>query len=266
MLSIDEKELIMGLPLNFTEQCKPKAFRSANPLATDDIRMSLVGNGWHAGVVSCLLQPLFHRLGLAPKRSVAEVVSLLHPGGGKDLSSILLKEKQERPLPFARTPHDSEAPQRLVSKLCHLVSAKGSDVLLTAGNEPIPKYHRLRNSLSPKLWKWKVLCGWRWKPRGGREHINKLELRAVQTALRWRLFRHKESNCRILHLVDSLVSLQVLNKGRSSSRKLRSVSRKIAALQLVGNFSLVLAYTNTKTNPADRPSRICRKRKSANVR
>lgn len=59
MLAIEERELIMGLPLplNYTEQCKPKAFRTSHPEETDDIRMSLVGNGWHAGVVCCLIHP-----------------------------------------------------------------------------------------------------------------------------------------------------------------------------------------------------------------
>ena len=268
MLAVEERELIMGLPLNYTEQCKPKAFRTSHPQETDDLRMSLIGNGWHAGVVSCLIHPLCRMLGLAQSQSIPDILQSLHPGGSDQLTSILLKESYDRPSPFHKIEVDQHAPKQLVSKICHLVSAKGSDVLLTSGNEPIPKYHRLRNSLSPKLWRWKILCGWKWKPHqsGSPEHINKLELRAVQTALRWRLFRHKESHCKVLHLVDSMVSLQVLNKGRSSSYKLRATCKRIAALQLVGNFMLVLAYTSTKTNPADRPSRDCRKRKWASVK
>ena len=212
--------------------------------------------------------PLCQMLGLIKPQSISEILQGLHPGGSDELSSIILKESYDRPSPFQKIKVDQHAPKQLVSKICHLVSAKGSDVLLTAGNEPIPKYHRLRNSLSPKLWRWKVLCGWKWKPHqsGCPEHINKLELRAVQTALRWRLIRHKESHRKVLHLVDSMVSLQVLYKGRSSSHKLRATCKRIAALQLVGNFMLVLAYTSTKTNPADRPSRECRKRKWASVR
>ena len=185
--------------------------------------MSLVGHGWHAGVVCCLIHPLCQMLGLIKPQSISEILQGLHPGGSDELSSIILKEPYDRPSPFQKIEVDQHAPKQLVSKICHLVSAKGSDVLLTAGNEPIPKYHRLRNSLSPKLWRWKVLCGWKWKPHqsGCPEHINKLELRAVQTALRWRLIRHKESRRKVLHLVDSMVSLQVLNKGRSS-HKLRA--------------------------------------------
>ena len=268
MLSIEEKELIMGFPLNYTEQCKPKNFRTGNPQTTDDIRMSLIGNSWHCGVVCCLLYPLCRSLGLLSPTPIPTILRQLHPEGNEDVGSILLKEAYDRPSPFQKLDMDQHAPQRLVSKICHLVSAKGSDVLLTSNNEHLRKYHRLSNSLYQKICRWKILCGWKWKPHqsGCPEHINKLELRAVQTALRWRLFRHKESSCRILHLVDSMVSLQVLNKGRSSSHKLRATCKKIAALQLVGNFMLVLAYTSTKTNPADRPSRECRKRKWASVK
>ena len=268
MLSVQEKELIMGWPFNFTEQCKGKAFRSGQPNETDDIRMSLIGNGWHAGVVCCLVHPLCQKLGLTSPKTVPEILQGLHPGGSTALGSILLKEGHERPLPFETISVSPDAPQMLVTKICHLVSCKGSDVLLTSNTEPIPKFHRLRNSLSPKLWKWKELCGWKWKAHqsGCTEHINKLELGAVQTALRWRLCKQRETNRRVLHLVDSLVSLQVLNKGRSSSYKLRATCKRIAALQLLGNFMLVLAYTNTKTNPADRPSRAPRKRKWASVK
>ena len=45
--------------------------------------------------------------------------------------------------------------------------------------------HRLRASLPSKLWRWRDVVGWRWK--GGPEHINALELRAVKTSLIWRI-------------------------------------------------------------------------------
>jgi hypothetical protein len=63
-----------------------------------------------------------------------------------------------------------------------------------------------------------------------------------------------------------MVSLQLLNKGRTSSRKLRHVCKKISALLLAGNVLLILAYTNTKTNPADAPSRGHLKRKWSAVK
>ena len=131
--------------------------------------------------------------------SISQILKSLHPGGSEDLPSILLKQGFGRPLPFQMVPNDTCAPQWLVSKICHLVSSKRSDVLLTASNEPILKHHHLRNSLSPKLWKWQVVCGWKWRPHrsGSPDHTNKLKLRAVQTALRWRR----------AHFVDPIVDL-----------------------------------------------------------
>ena len=76
----------------------------------------------------------------------------------------------------------------------YLVSPKGADVLLTNASEGVLHYHRLRNSLNnPKLWKWRVLCGWSWKTSGGTvaEHINRPEMRAIDTGLRSRLFKHR---------------------------------------------------------------------------
>ena len=80
-------------------------------------------------------------------------------------------------------------------------------------------------------------------------------MRSIDTALRWRLCRHKGFRTNILHLVDSLVSLQVISKGRTSSRKLRSVCKRIAGLQLVAGLLLTLGYTASKGKPADAPSR-----------
>lgn len=267
MLEVEEKELMLGFPLNFTLQCKGKGYRNSFPQDTEDIRMTLLGNSWHVGVVSQLLAPLCEQLGLISSHSVSSIMERLKPGNSADVAGLLLREGVRKPAAFVPISQTKEDQVRLVSKLCHLVSPKGTDVLISSSQEPLPKTHRLRNSLSPKLWKWKTICGWSWRANGDstRDHINKLELRAVETSLRWRLFRLRQPNARILHLVDSMVSLHVLNKGRTSSRRLRSVSRRIAALQIAGNFLLVLAYVNTKVNPADAPSRKGQKRKWSNI-
>ena len=268
MLDTQEKELMMSLPLDYTEQCKPKGFRKSHPQETEDTRLSLIGNAWHVGVVANLLQHLCFQLGLLPDQSVSDVMKQLKPGSAADAAGLLLREGFERPKPFHTVDQNSQDQLNLVRKLNHLVSSKGTDVLLTTGSESMPKQHRLRNSLSPKLWRWKVLCGWKWRNTAHSvpEHINKLEMRAVETALRWHLFRHRAYGKRVLHLVDSMVSLQIINKGRTSSRKIRSVSKRIAALLISGNLLLTLAYTATATNPADAPSRRGRKRKWGDVK
>jgi len=87
------------------------------------------------------------------------------------------------------------------------------------------------------------------------EHINKLELRAVLNASRWRLRSERGLRQRYLHLVDSQVVAGVLAKGRSSSYKLKIITKKISALHLAGFVWPLWGYLHTDDNPSDVPSR-----------
>lgn len=257
----------MGFPKGYTSQCWGKQRRSSDPVGFDHVRHSLIGNAWSVGVVSCLLEPLAVHLGLVPFRGVKVLQQQLLPGGSHTIVGKLLREDFVRRTPYVSIPQGPDDAKLLVSKLSHLVSPKGTDVLLSSNSEPLPSSHKLRTSLNPKLWVWRAMCGWKWRAAGQsqRDHINLLELRAVETSLRWHIFRAQNSNRRVLHLVDSMVSLRIINKGRTSARKLRAVCKRIGALQLSSGIQLVLAYTNTKTNPADAPSRASTKRKWANA-
>lgn len=97
------------------------------------------------------------------------------------------------------------------------------------------------------------------------DHLYLPEVRAIETCLKWRLFKQRVPVKKCLHLVDSMVSLQVLNKGHSSSHKLRALTKRVAALLISGRIALVLAYTHAFRSPADKPSRVCLKRKWSNV-
>ena len=183
----------------------------------------------------------------------------------ESLSGFLFRPAMGNRMPFRTSTDSLEQRRTLVENLCHLVSSKGSDVLLTAGTEPLPSTHRFRTSIPRGLWHWAKICGWRWQHHTP-EHINKLELKAVYTSLKWRVARQRLRNSKMLHLVDSMVSLQVLNKGRSSSHKLRRITKKCCALLIASRLFLVLAYIDTKQNPADRPSRRPTKRKWASAK
>ena len=263
MLEIQEKEAIMGFPIGHTEHCWNKTDRKQNPLCYEDMRHTLIGNAWNVFVIAILVQGLCDTLGICPSRTVQEVVDLLIPGASSHLGGLLFRPAIQRPPPFQLQEEDPDAGLRLVQKLAHQVSAKGTDVMLKAATDGLPRADRFRTSLPARLWKWRTICGWKWKPfdRDAEEHINKLEMRAVYTAVKWRLFRARCPGKRCLHLVDSMVSLQVLNKGRSSSRKLRVLTKRMTALLIAGRLLLLLAYTHTSQNPADRPSRASVKRK-----
>ena len=265
LLTIEEKEVIMGYPRGFTLHASTKSVRKNHPLEADDVRMSLVGRSWHVGVVCLLLQDLLHKLKIAQRQPIQCVLDRLRPGVAESLSGFLFRPAMGNRMPFRTSTDSLEQRRTLVENLCHLVSSKGSDVLLTAGTEPLPSTHRFRTSIPRGLWHWAKICGWRWQHHTP-EHINKLELKAVYTSLKWRVARQRLRNSKMLHLVDSMVSLQVLNKGRSSSHKLRRITKKCCALLIASRLFLILAYIDTKQNPADRPSRRPTKRKWASAK
>ena len=190
------------------------------------------------------------------------------PGSGQAdarLNSFLTRP----PWKAGRNPVVEGNSEILISRLGTLVSTKGSDILLKAETEPVATYDKLRTTVPAHLWSWKTVCGWRWKYGQSpeqQEHINKLELRAVLTSIRWRIFKQRIKKTRFLHLVDSLVSLHILNQGRSSSRSLQRIIKKINALLLLSHTLVLLGYVDTASNPADAPSRRgMKKRKWASV-
>ena len=241
--SIQEKEVAMGFPVDYTAACVPKNQQKGQSYL--DIRHSLVGNSWHVMVISWLMKELFLPLGLTTLQSLDEVIQVTSPGGDPLLQGYLRRPSLKK-VPAVQVLVPEEL---LVRKLLNFVSIKGEDLLIQADSENQVKFHRLRASVPSRLWNWKTICGWPWKTKGF--HINVLEVHAVYTCLRWRISRKRQMHCRFLHLTDSLVALHALSRGRSSSRKLRSVLSKINALLLAADVSPVWAYVSTKQNPAD---------------
>lgn len=250
---ISEREVIMGFPRDYTMQCMPKAAQGTqNHL---DTRLSLIGNTWNVTVITWLLSQLGQLLGLNEGLSPQQIVSRTAPGCTKDLQTFL-----QRPLMTQRrAPPPDTCEETLVKKLLTLVSVKGEDLMLQSSSEDLVRYHRLRASIPAKLWRWRAIASWRWSDQG--EHINSLELRAVLTALRWRIERNKCIHSKFIHLVDSQVCLHALSRGRSSSKKLRRTLLRSNALLLATKTHVVWAYVHAEQNPADAPSRRLRKRK-----
>ena len=106
--------------------------------------------------------------------------------------------------------------------------------------------------MPPRLWRWRIIAGWRWKH--GREHIN-AEMRAIEAAIRWRIEHQEQLSCQILHLTDSLVCLHTVSRGRSSSKKLRRCVCRLNALLLASGVAPVWDFAHTDQNPADKLSR-----------
>ena len=243
--SVTEREVILGFPANYTEQCLPKSQRQGE--GWSDLRKTLLGNSWSVPVVVCLLKSLFERLGACPKTSIQALVDRGAPGKGVRLQTTLLRPPTRREVTVV-------APDAgLARKLTGLVSVKGQDLMVQSASEPLNRHQRIRYTIPSRLWKWKEVTGWQW--RGSKEHINVLEMRATLTTVRWWIVKQRRVNCRAIHLVDSMVVLHSLSRGRSSSRKLRRTVMRIGALLLLSNIHPLWTYVHTSQNPADRPSR-----------
>eukprot|EP00438_Fugacium_kawagutii_P032414 Skav234917 [mRNA] locus=scaffold840:917441:922639:+ [translate_table: standard] len=241
-----EREMMMGFPLHYTSPCLPKGQRKGTLFS--DTRLSLLGNSWNVPVVAWLLGQLFGRLGMIRTPTPQDVMNSLKPGASPSAQGRLLRMPLRPPL--SSSTGDAHL---LASTLGNLVSMKGEDLMVSAPTSQQVRFHRMRASVPSKLWKWSIVTGWTW--RCGKEHINSLELRAILTAIRWRIEKKQQVNTRLLHLTDSLVCLHCLTRGRSSSTKLRRTMSRINALILAANLQPLWGYVHTDQNPADKPSR-----------
>ncbi|CAE7668538.1 unnamed protein product [Symbiodinium sp. CCMP2592] len=125
-------------------------------------------------------------------------------------------------LTFLETMDTGQEKEHLAWLLRHTYHT-GCDVRLTdrggdvTGNRPGP-YPAFR-------WHWRDVLSYRWKEE---QHINVLEMTAFLTELRRRARNADELGKRFFCIIDSRVSFYVLGKGRSSSKRLNRVSRRIA--------------------------------------
>ena len=257
--NIDEKELLMGLPLGYTMPCVVKSQRKT--VAHLDLRHTLVGNAWSIPVVAWLLNDLLGPIGFTDHLSPLQVMHRLDPAKTLDVRSRLLRQTLK---PVGGPMLASAEGAKLEQVLSRLVSAKGHDILISSSTDQVGSFQRLRQTVPARLWRWRVISGWRWKH--GKEHINSLEMRALVASIRWRVEHLEQLSCRVLHLTDSLVCLHSVSRGRSSSKKLRRSMCRLNALLLASGVSPVWAYVHTDQNPADRPSRWAVRTKFRNAK
>ena len=140
---------------------------------------------------------------------------------------------------------------RLVYQYLRRMEFRGSDVRLDLGVVYRPDAI-IRTTVDPRRWVWKVAQSWRWQRA---EHINLLELRAILRTLEWRARTASFHSCRCPHLSDSQICLAVLVKGRSSSRKVNRILRRIASLCIALELFPLWSWISSRLNPADKPSR-----------
>lgn len=138
-------------------------------------------------------------------------------------------------------------------KHAHVQTLLGAaDSLSKEGVDLLDGYNEFYHDVLTAQWSTIISSAWHIP-----EHINSLELRAVLLALHWLTTYPSSHSSRVYILVDSTVALYALWKGRSSSAPLLLILRKINALLMASQISLLTGWLPSAVNPADEPSRLC---------
>ena len=247
------RELVMGYRRHYTFPCWSAADRRESESKHEVARCSLLGNSFHAPTVAWLLSHVLCQWKMLPRPlAVEEAGDVTKPiVWGSEQRSKALEEAAEE-----------EVAEAVVRHLVTRQSLRGgaattiSSISLYKGAAP--------ESIDPELWTWRTCISTAWRFEG--EHINVLEVRAVGLALAWRLRNVKNIGSKFVHLVDSLVTLMCLMKGRTSSLRLNGAVCHCNALMVAGFIQPIFAYVRTALNPADRPSRFASKKEKQATR
>ena len=99
---------------------------------------------------------------------------------------------------------------------------------------------------------------WKWVHA---QRINMLEVQAAFAFLRRRAQDADGASLRQLTVLDSKVATNVLAKGRSSSRRLNRLCRRVMALCMAADLYPLVLWTVSRWNSADKPSRAFEQKK-----
>ena len=135
----------------------------------------------------------------------------------------------------------------LISRTNHT----GSDVRISTGEILNPRAHP-RQGVEATWWQWEPVFKVHWKHA---EHINLLELRSIFLTMKYLTSHHHCINMRVCHITDSYVCMSILGKGRTGSKQLGAILKKINAVLLAHGIQLVLGHIESTQNPTDGESR-----------
>ena len=272
------REVLMGFKRDHTRKLDRELFEKHSFEEAEDIRCSALGNTFHTTTVAVLLGAILHQKGYI---SMAPDVGALHSmlvsehmpdkyepvrkAGDSDDGSSLAKSETFDAKELIEELLLSEAVQtdldegeihkhlmsKLVLQFLRKVEFRGSDIRLDTGAIFRPGAIT-RCAIDPGKWRWKECRAFRWKRV---EHIGILELKAALHSIQWRGRRGGFHSFRTMLLIDNQSVLAVIAKGRSSSRSINHLLRKLAALACSLNIYLLVGYVDTVDNPADKGSR-----------
>ena len=98
---------------------------------------------------------------------------------------------------------------------------------------------------------------WQWKTTWNQEqHIDILEFTSFLNYLRALVLKQDTRSLRLFHIFDSKVCCGVLGKGRSASKRLNRVARRLTPILLGMDWYVMCVWTLSRWQYADKASRI----------
>ncbi len=134
--------------------------------------------------------------------------------------------------------------------LLDFVEFKGSEgrfesgTILEGARQPVP--------YPAVAWKWTCVQSYAW---GQTQHINVLELLAFFNYLKYVTSRGGLHASRFFHVLDSRVCSCVIAKGRSSSKLLNRVLRRVSSIVIASDSDVLPMWTISAWNLSDAGSR-----------
>ena len=266
----------MGFRKNHTKKMDRELFAKMPTIEAEDIRQSAIGNSFHTTTVAVILGTILFHKGILPEvrgpdvllqrliTEEAEAQDLerderqsASPARGEPTLSAMEEEESLQLLEAKQDDLEEENEHkvlmsRLVSLFLRKVEIRGSDIRLDSDVLFRPSACP-RSSISPDKWEWKRCRAFKWAKVA---HINLLELKALIHSVQWRARRQRFHSFRTMILIDNQSIVAVVTKGRSSSKQVNHLLRRLCSLCCALNLYLLIAWVDTTENPADEASRI----------
>ena len=141
-----------------------------------------------------------------------------------------------------------------LSSLLTWADHRGSDVVLASGVIVNGSTQIAPNTAL--AWAWRCVQSYKWTPPPPPQHINVLELTAHLNFLRFRAISGCLCSQRFFHVFDSRVAASVSAQGRSSSKALNRVCRRLCTILLATNSFCVSLWTVFGWQFSDSGSRV----------
>ena len=250
LINAEEKELLMGYGWKHTSLCYSASKIKASYQRYDDERHSLLGDSF--SIFSFVIPAFCLCKNFLPRVKYQHLAARMGLAPGFR-NNIRVRVPLARRLSYGHVNGSSEAEtvQLLNRYLLTRTNHTGSDIRIATGEILNPKAHP-RQGVEANWWNWLPSFRVRWKHH---EHINKLELRSILLAVLYRVNHFHETNLRIFHISDSYVCLSVIGKGRTGSKQLTTVLRKLNAVLLAHGLTLIIGHVESTMNPTDGASR-----------